>query len=209
MATFNLYAGEDRLVQNTSGLGFFGNNGFGAPVVVGEYQGRTFVTNSIGTVEGIECNNNKYHDISGVVHGQAGSGIELTCLPNELSTINIRFTHNSAIYTQYGRLYIFDGSYDGLIPNKENPATGLIFYAAEIRHTDPIQTDNGLGDTEWSDLSVSGSNWIGLVNSPGEEGERVAGEVLSTRHDWYIALSCSPTQLGNKSFGMVCELEYL
>jgi len=211
MATINLYAGEDTLVSTSSGLGFYGDNGFDDPVVIGEYQGHTFVTNSSGTVQGWECNNNKYNDVSGVIHGQEGSGLLLSNLPNELATANIRFSHGSAIYCQRVRLWICDGTFTGTTSNKERPAENLTFKAAEIRHPSQLQTvESSYTDSEWSDLSASGSNYITLVDSPGLNGVRQGGfEELSTRHDWYVAMSCTPTQLGDKQFGVTVELEYL
>lgn len=211
MATLNLYAGENTLVPANLGLGFFGNDGFGAPVIVGEYQGRTFIANASGTSENFECNNNKYLAPSSVLHGQAGSGILLTELPNELATINIRFTHGNPIYTQFGKMYIYDGTSDGIVPNKTTPPTGMDFYGAEIIHPTNIQTNVGNGDGTWNEITTSGSNWLTLTNSPGTLGVRDGGPsyILDDRHDWYVALSCSPTQLGSKQFGVLVELEYL
>lgn len=211
MATLALYAGEDTLVPASSGLGFFGDNGFGAPITIGGYNGHTFMTNASGTLEDFECNNNKYNGASGVIHGQESSGIALKNLPNELATINIRFTHNSAIYTQQVKLWIFDGSFTGSLANKEIPVDNLTFYVSEIRHRNRFQTfESPYSDASWSDVSASGSNFIAVVNSPGLNGLREAGfEELSTQHDWYIALTCTPAQLGDKQFGMTVELEYL
>jgi hypothetical protein len=211
MATLELYAGENTLVSTSSGLGFFGDEGFDDAIPIGSYNGHTFVTNSSGTVQGFECNNNKYDTASQVIHGQESSGISLQNLPNELAAINIRFTHGSAIYCQQAKLWIFDGSFTGSSANKDRPAENLTFYAAEIRHRSRLQTiESTYSDASWSDVSASGSNYIGLVNSPGLNGAREGGfEELSTRHDWYIALSCTPTQLGDKQFGITFELEYL
>jgi len=211
MATLQLYAGENTLVSTGSGLGFFGDNGFGSPITIGDYNGRTFVTNSDGTIEGFECNNNRYSGVSGIIHGQIGSGILLQKLPNELATVNIRFTHDSAVYCQNAKLWVFDGSFNGITARKEQPAENLTFYAAEIRHRSRLQSETSVySDSTWSNVSASGSNYIGLVNSPGRNGVRLGGfEELSTQHDWYVALTCTPTQLGDKQFGMTFEMEYL
>ena len=210
MATLQLYTGENTLISG-SGLGFFGDDGFGAPIVIGEYNGHTFVTNASGTTQGFESNNNKYNGVSGVIHGQEGSGIYLQNLPNELATINIRFTNTIAIYCQRVRAYIFDGSYTGDSPNRTTPPTGLTFYGAEIRHTSNLQSvSSAYSDSSWDELSVSGSNYLSLVESPGRNGVRGAGlEELSTRHDWYMAMTCTPTELGDKQFGINIDLEYL
>jgi len=211
MALLELYTGEDTLITAGFGLGFFGDDGFDAPVALGSYNGHTFVTNASGTVQGFECSNNKYHGTSGVIHGQESSGILLQNLPNELAAINIRFTHGAAIYCQFAKLWVFDGSFTDSLANKERPAENLTFYAAEIRHQSRLQTvKSAYSNTSWSNVSVSGSNYIALVNSPGLNGAREAGsEELSTQHDWYIAMTCTPSQLGDKQFGMTFETEYL
>lgn len=211
MALLELYTGEDTLISTGFGLGFFGDEGFGAPVIIGGYNGHTFVTNASGTVQGFECNNNKYNGVSGVIHGQESSGIFLQNLPNELATINIRFTHGSAIYCRFAKLWVFDGSFTDSLANKEKPAENLTFYVAEIRHQSRLQTvESTYSDASWSNVSASGSNYISVVNSPGLNGTREAGfEELSTQHDWYIAMTCTPTQLGDKQFGISWECEYL
>lgn len=211
MPTLELYTGEDTLVPTSSGLGFFGDQGFGAAVAISSYNGHTFVTNASGTVESFECNNNKFDGTSGVIHGQESSGIPLKNLPNELSTINIRFTHGSTVFVQQAKLYVFDGSFSGIVANKTIPASNLTFLAAEIRHQSRLQTlESPYSDEVWLDVSSSGSNFISVVDSPGLNGVRKGGfEELSTQHDWYIAMTCTPTQLGDKQFGMTFELEYL
>jgi len=211
MPSFNLYAGEDTLVPVSSGLGFYGDNGFDDPVSIGSYNGYTFTTNGSGTVQGYECNNNKYDTASTVIHGQSGSGISMSNLPNELATINPRFTHPEAIRCQNAKVWIFDGSFTGSVANKATPAENLTFYLAEIRHPSRLQTiESSHSDATWTDVSSSGTNYIGLVDSPGLSGVRQGGgEQTSTRHDWYIALTCSPTQLGDKQFGITFEVEYL
>lgn len=208
MASLDIYLGEDQLLPTGFGIGFFGNNGFGAPVQIGEFQGRTFVTNASGTVQNFEANNNKRASSTTVINGQIGSGIQLTALPNTLATINMRFDNTQSVRTLSPKLYIFDGSFNGSTPNFTTPPTGLTMYCAEIRHTDEIQTDNGLGDATW--LDISGTTFLSLIDSPGELGLRPGGAFTSdTRHDWYIAMSCSPTELGNKMFGLYFEVEFL
>jgi len=206
--SLSIYVGEDQLLPSTSGIGFFGEDGFGSPVLIGEYQGRTFVTNSSGTIEGFECNNNRFVSLSGVINGQDGSGITLTSLPNRLATINIRLETPNVVRTLNGRFYIFDGTFNGSNPNIDNDPSGLTCYCAEIRHTSDIQDDDGVGDTEWFD--THGSTFLATISSPGSGGFRPDGSLtLDTRHDWYISITVTPIQFGNKEFGMYFEVEYL
>jgi len=209
MAEIRLYAGEDQLLPSSSGLGFYGDSGFTDPVAVGSFNGRTFVTNVNGNVEGFECNNNKRIDVSGLILGQIGTGILLTELPNRLVTVNVRFVHTLAVKTQSVVLQIYDGSVDGNgDPNKNNDPSGLTFYTAEIRHQSDVQDNTGLGDSEW--LDTKGVISQSLVSSPGISGISPSGVgTTEVRHDWYVAMSATPDELGDKLFGMYMELEFV
>jgi len=204
----DIYLGEDQVLPDGSGVGFYGDDGFGAPILIGEYNGRTFVTDSDGDDEGFECNNIKKVSSSGLIYGQTGSGITLTSLPNTLASINIRFEHGSSVRTLSSRLYVFDGTLSGSMPNIDNDPSGLTCYCAEIRHNSEIQDDNGLGDTAWFD--THGSTYLDLISSPGTSGLRPNGSLTSdTRHDWYVAMSATPDEFGDKEFGMYFETEFL
>lgn len=208
MATLSIYLGEDQLLPDDLGIGFFGNDGFGAPVIIGEYNGRTFVTNTSGTSENFECNNTKFLHASGTILGQTGSGILLTELPNHLATFNVRFGHPQSVRAASPKLYIYDGTETDDEPNKENDPSGLTCYCAEIRHTGVIQDDTGLGDIQW--MNIHGSTFLSMVESPGTSGIRPYGiYTYDTRHDWYVAMTVTPTLHGNKQFGMYFELEFV
>jgi hypothetical protein len=206
--SINIYVGEDELLVTTSGIGFYGSDGFSSPVMIGEYNGRTFVTSTDGSIEGFECNNNKKTSVSGVINGQSGSGINLINLPNELATVNIRFENTTAVRTLNAKLYIFDGSLSGSTPNIDNDPTGLTCYCAEIRHTNPVQAADGLGDDEW--FNTHGSTYLAMVSSPGSGGFRPGGSLTTdTRHDWFAAISCTPFTYGDKVFALYFECEFL
>jgi len=208
MADIGLYVGEDQRLPSGSGIGFFGDSGFGDPVSVNGYNGRTFVVNPSGTVDGFEANNNKFQTSTTVINGQSGSGILLLALPNTLATLNIRFTHSVAVRTQNISFYVYDGSSTNGVPNKTNDPTGLTAWCAEIRHTDERQIANGLGDATWQD--THGAVALTLVDSPATSGLRPSGLFSEdTRHDWYVAMSVSPTQYGDKFFGILVETEFL
>ena len=209
MAQADIYLGEDVLLTAGLGVGFFGDAGFGAPILVGEFNGRTFVTDASGVSEGFEANNNKRLGADTVINGQEGSGIDLTQLPNSLATINIRFQNAVAVRTLAPKFYIFDGTFDGSgIPNFTTAQTGLTMWCAELLHTDEEQTDTGTGDSSW--LDINGSTFLSLIDSPGELGLRPGGSFTTdTRHDWYIAMSCAPTELGDKAFGLYFAVEFL
>lgn len=203
------FAGENFSVNNLagSGLGFYGSDGFGTSVDVGSWQGRTFITDATGAVEGAEVDNCQFLNSSGVILGQSGSGILLTQVPNYLATLNIRFTNDSAVLTQNPQVRIYNRT------TLASGAVGVTTKVAEIRHTDTAQTANGSGDTTWSTWSGSVNDVSAktLVTSPGSGGFRPSGSSTSdTQHDWYLAISASPDSIGSKTeYGLSFQVEYL
>ncbi len=208
MADLSLFVGEDQKVPTGSGIGFYGNS-FGTPILRGEFNERTFVTDASGTIFGFEANNNKRISSSGVVHGQTGSGLLLLGLPNTLATLNPRFTHTGTVNTQSVKFYVYDGTITDGVPNKTNDPSGLTAWCAEIRKNDEVQTvNNGLGDAAWID--TKGSTFLPLIDSPATSGLRPLGAFsIDTRHDWYIAMSPTPSVFGDKFFGILIELEFI
>lgn len=200
--TVSFLAGENTVINNLagSGIGFYGDSGFGFAVQIGSYQGRSFITNSNGTSQGPEIDNFKFTHAQSGVYGQVGSGYNLKELPNYLSTLNIRLTNDTTITTQNGRVYIYDRV------NKNNGPSGVTCKIAEIIH--PWQTilPSGSGSSTWLTAAGSGS-YLTLGNSPGISGLNPG---TSPWHDWYIALSASPTSIGSKTqFGLWFEVEFL
>ena len=211
MATLGLFTGEDQLLVLPSGIGFYGPGGFDGPITIGLFNQRTFVANAAGNIQGFEVNNNKYFAgpgwgtapaaVSGVIHGQTGSGIALISLPDRLATINARFEHTTAVQVQNPTFIIFDGS------SIENDPSGIIVYTAEIRHNSDIQNPVGLGDPVWQD--TKGGTVLDLISSPGTLGKRPSGPVTTDiRHDWYIAVSVQPQTPNDKTFGFAITLEF-
>jgi len=204
MSSIDMYIAEsDIKIDTGEALGFFGPDGFGDPLSLNEFNGRTFVTTTTGVTEYEECDNCKRISSSGVILGQTGDGINLINLPNYLATVNLRFTHPQSVLVQNASLIAFDGS------DITNAPTGLNVYGAEIIHTSRLQTATGTGDSTWTQLEGSGQA-LGLIDSPGTSGISPLGPATTdTRHDWYVALSVSPTTPSSKTFSFYCELEYV
>ncbi len=205
MASIDYYSGENFNIANLagSGLGFYGDSGFGYSVAVGSYNGRTFITDSTGTSQGSEVDNNKYNSSTTVIVGQAGSGISLLALPNYLTTLNIRFTHGSNVQTQNAKVYGYDRF------NKNNDPSGVNLYVAQVVHPPTTQTATGSGNASWTNLKGSGTT-LSLTAGPGISGLSPNGSATSaSQHDWYLAMSASPSSVGAKTFGLFFELEYL
>ncbi len=199
-----MYIAEtDVQIDTGEALGFFGPDGFGDPLSLGEFNGRTFATNTSGTAGLEECDNCRRISTSGVVIGQVGDGINLINLPNYLSTINLRFTHPQAVLIQNARLIAFDGA------DITNEPTGLNVYGAEIIHTSRLQSDTGVGDSTWTQMQGSDQQ-LSLVDSPATSGLSPLGPAsTSVRHDWYVALSVTPTTPSDKNFSLRIDLEFI
>jgi hypothetical protein len=206
MATIKFFSDSFHVQPiNDSGLGFYGA-GFGESVDVAAYQQTTFITNANGTVQGPQVNNVKYvNSFSGVV-GSATSGIRLTQIPNYLATMNIRFEHDTTVQVQNAKFYVFDR-----VSQNNNPS-GVLCQVAELIHPDIVQSNVGSGDTTWTSVFGSGSI-LTLSNSPGISGLYAANGSSSTRpdtrHDFYLAVSSSPSSIGSKLFAGRVTLEYL
>jgi hypothetical protein len=148
-----------------SGLGFYGTPGFGASVGVGTYQGRTFITDATGAIQGPEVNNVQYFNPGSGILGQAGSGIGLRAIPNWQATLNIRFTNDTAVKTQNCKFMVYDRV------NTNNPASGVTTKAAQIIHPNNVQGPGGSGDTTWWTFNAAATGLaMPLVNSPGTSG---------------------------------------
>ena len=237
MATITFYAGNGTALQHLSGsgLGFFGG-AFGQSVELNKYQDTTFITNSNGTVEGPSSDNVKYvNDGSGYVTSiTPATGLKF--IPNNRASLNVRFTHGSAVKTQNTYMRIFDRV------AANNPASGVWTKVAQIIHPwntfGSAATPAGLGsgDEFWcgsalhastptlgnqdirlpnNSFTVGGSGIIvTLAKSPGASGQYAKDGTGSTaqhvQHDWYVALSASPRSIGSKTqYGLYVSLEYL
>lgn len=214
MAQLQFIAGYNNLIYDLagSGLGFYGPGGFGTSVKVDEYPDNTYITDPTGTVNGPKSNNVKWVDtLSGQI--AVGDIRVLRQIPNQLATLNIRFTHTQAVNVQNAVVRIFDRT------NTNNPPVGVTCKVAELIHPWNTQTPAGSGDTSWSTLGGSGGLINGvtydppltLVNSPGSGGNAPNGaNTVSAQHDWYLAMSASPDSIGSKTaFGLYASAEYL
>ena len=82
-------------IQNTSGsgLGFFGSAGFGASVLVSNYQDNTYITDGNGVNQGAMAENIKYLTSGSGYISTASSGVPVNQIPNAKATLDVRFTN--------------------------------------------------------------------------------------------------------------------
>mgnify|MGYP000974725835 CR=1 FL=1 len=215
MATVSFYGGLSSIANlSGSGVGFYGNDGFGAAVGVGEFNYHTYITNSAGTAQGAEIWNIQYLNSQSGIIGQTGSGVHLKAIPNYQATLNIRFTHSTAVKLQNSKVRIFDRN------STNSPASGITCRLAQIVHPWLTQSPLGSGDSEWQGITtnpLTGSATLGgsgliatLSGSPGISGFSPSGtNTYDIQHDYYVAISCSPDTIGSKTFGLSFSTEYL
>jgi len=193
-----------------SGLGFYGDAGFGASVAVGAYQGRTFITNSTGTAQGAQGDNIKYLNAGSGIFGQTGSGIGVDAWPFTQASLMVKFSHSSTVRVQNAEIRIYDRS------NIANAASGVTTKMAEICHPwstqTPVTTGSGVNDGRWYTPAGSSAT-MSLSPSPGPTGLFVgdgSSTYSSTVHDWFLGISASPDSIGSKTkYGLYMSLEYL
>ena len=196
-------------INSSSGLGFYGAN-FGASVAVGSYQGTTFITNAAGTALGPQVSNITFVNAQSGVVDSATSGINLLSIPNNQASLKISFTYDSAVKTQNVKFRIYDRV------SIDRPASGVTTKVAELIHPGTTQIFTGSGDNVWhhfSGLIADSGHFISLADSPGSGGEYAGNGTGGTRtdlqHNWYLAISCSPDNIGSKLFAGYISLEYL
>ena len=209
MASISFYS-DNVLITAGSGLGFYGNAGFGASVPVGSYQGSTWITNPAGTTEGAQGDNVTYLNLGSGLLPSISSGIGIDAIPAQRATLKIVFDHSTEVQAQNAELRIYDRS------DIDEPAVGVTTRVAEIVHPWPTQQPategSGINDGKWFTLGGSAST-LTLSPSPGPTG-CFAGQGSSTKeqsvHEWHVALSASPDSIGSKtSYGLYVSLEYL
>ena len=209
MASISFYA-NGALIPTGSGLGFYGDAGFGSSVTVGAYQGSTFVTNSTGSTQGAAGDNIKYHNVGSGLLSVSGTGIGIDAIPYSAATLQVRFDHSSEVRAENAELRVYDRT------NINNSAVGVTTQAAEIVHpwlTEAPSTEgSGVNDGRWYSIGGSGSI-LSLSPSPGPTGVFVGNGTsthTSSIHDWYVGLSASPDSIGSKTaYGLYVSLEYL
>lgn len=218
----------------SSGIGFFGGD-FGLSVPVDSYQDNTYVTNADGTVEAQKLMNTKYASASGTKHNTENEASNDT-MPNYYAPLNIRFEHNEPVRVKNCQLRIFDRS--DITKNASGVTTEVyeIRHPSDTATADKAlkHRGTGAGSHGWTRfIHVDGTDNVvsplTFTESPGASGlngntsdatantlDGITGATTegnaheSARHDWYVALSASPDEIGSKTdFGLYFTVEYL
>lgn len=174
----------------------------------------------------------------GTVSVNGAEPISLEYLPNYLCPLNIRFTHSTPVRVQNCKLRIFDRNnidkpasgvttwvYEARHPSELETEVSLNFRGNADETVSngfrwkefappPNQNDqNGQYDelTFTSSPGVSGQN-TDTTDTDTDLGytSRSGISLVSTRHDWYVAISSEPESIGSKTqYGLYFTVEYL
>lgn len=184
MATF-AWEGGDHVTSLPSNLklGFYGPT-FGDTIAIGEYQESNHATNtgaensgSIPSARYVLASGSSWTYWSGGAQG-AGSG-SVNTIPSGCCTLHIQFTHGSAVNTQNGRFFSYDGS------DPANSSTSVSNKGFEH------------GDSSWADCDIE-EGYISLDN-----------QGSSDTHDFYVAVTATPLSAGaHTDVAYRIQLEY-
>jgi hypothetical protein len=129
--------------------------------------------------------------------------LNLLSIPNNASTLNIKFVGASPVNTQNPSVIIAKSPTGSITPENVD------FKVAHIMHPETSSVGQiGSGDSSWtsfpSDSIVSNKY---LNDNPGHSG--ISTGVSSTIHDWYIALSGKSLDIDPQNFYLTFSVEYL
>lgn len=175
----------------------------------------------------------------GSVQVDGNDPIALDNLPNYLCPLNIRFNHDTAVKVQNCKLRIFDRNnidnaasgvttyvFEARHPSQDQFNARSLSYRSQY-------SESASKGFQWTEFypPIAGQSQpkieLLLTNSPGTSGTNsYAQEPLSsgdggwltkqgdshvsTRHDWYLAISSEPESIGSKTnYGLYFTVEYL
>lgn len=177
MATFTWYlqGGSDTELESADYLQFAGA-AFDDPIVVDAYNDSTHVESSVGAndSDGNTPVNVKFISQAGGGGGDSqadwGDGTEdLDAILTTECTLKINFAHGVSVITTDATFFAFDGTTPATAP------TDIDVRAAE-------QTDTNFTEAEGSGSALA-----------------LDDNTTDTSHDFYIAVSCSPASVGEKT----------
>lgn len=153
----------------------FSDGTFGHPIQVGSYNDGTHVRSSSGVDDSASNSphNTKYLT-STTMSLDGGSSANLSTLTTANAPLKITITESVAITVTDIKMYAYDGT------TTTNAPSGMNVYLAEQ------------GDSSWTQAHGSG-NALTLDNH----------STAATTHDFYVAISASPTSVGVKSANKV------
>jgi hypothetical protein len=181
-------------------LGFFGANGApNSPVIVGQFQSRSYRTDHVGADLG-EIVNNKFLSSTTAQVSGVNFTASLTLLPPESGTLLARFVepNSTLVVTRNGVFRVIDLTAGSGAPDIADAADGITVEAAQLQDTHGFA-----GNTTWTRIDSGGVGSPPQLSLADQAGE-------CNLHDYHIIVSASPTAAGRKiNFAYYMQLEFL
>lgn len=155
---------------------------FNDDVLVSSHQSSIHITNSSNTHQctSFHVNNVAYVDSTHFTLNGGGSTALASGAPTQgQCPLKFNFSDASSVTTSASTFYAYDGITDA------TAMAGVTFYAIEQ------------SNTSWTAANGSGSALT------------LASQTAATSHDWYIALSATPTSTGAKSGSVKLAITYV
>lgn len=152
---------------------------FGLNVVAGQYQDSTHVSDENNIQRDTTSSLvNTKFVTAGTVSINGAAAVTVSGVGNTQVPLKFTFSHGASVSTSAAKFYAYDGATDA------NPIQGITFKAFEV------------GDVEWTTANGLGSA-LNLKN-----------QNSATSHNFYVAVSASPTSPGAKSGSVKLTLTY-
>jgi hypothetical protein len=182
---------------------------------IGDFHGETITTTVAGTTFSTKKASSSRFAVtttptSSIIgkskHSQlsksAKTALDVKKIPNNAATVNIRLVSDTSITVTNALLKVTKVDDTGTTPENMN------FKVYEIRHPETDASVVGSGASSWTDIPANtGVSAVSLTHNPGISG--IATGVASTRHDWFLALSTKSIGVGEQSFRLIFDVEYL
>jgi len=176
--TWTLQGTTDTVIIDTDKL-FFAGAAIGDKITVDAYNDSTHVKTTADADKSEDNVPNNVKYISGSTADWGDGTEDLDQISEGECTLKINFSESPAVaVTDITYFSYKTGEATTVAPDNVN------FYAAE------------LGDTNWTNAEGSGS------------ALSISDSSSATSHDFFVAVSCSPTSVGTKSFKQRIELTY-
>lgn len=189
------------LIPNSGNrVGFFSSLGYSNPIVTGNYQDSTFISNDdASTIDraGLRLHNNKFisdGNNNQVNHNNAAANSGLSALIPGDETFLVRFDGEGSNFSiQNAKLYY-------VVLNAVSGISGAINEIATFQNVWLNEITSG---NFWKQVAGTGggfSNFIELPDKP----------VSSASHDWYVCASLSPLDTNvHTNAGFYTEVEFV
>lgn len=183
MATWTTYGvlqNGNTLQLNATDHIWVNGTSFGLNIVSGQYQDSTHISDANDVQrDTTSALNNTKYVTDSTVSVNGASAVTLSGVTSSQVPLKFTFTNGSAVATSNCKFYAYDGVTDA------NPMLGVNFKAAEV------------GDTSWT-----AANGLSSALNLDNQGS-------NTAHNFYIAISASPTSPGAKSGSVKLSLTYI